>query len=156
MRYSSLKKIFDTLTGLRCERDSKARFNNLILRDIYHTPVVYAKIDEPLRLVAARMIENGFSQLPVQEGDRLVGTVTESSINRAIMNRSVERAGELTVEDVLEAPLPVLDEGLCVSTVVELIHLNQAVLSVSRGVVVGIVTNTDLYGHVFEDLSKSP
>jgi len=97
------------------------------------------------------MIESGFSQLPVQEGGRLIGAVTESSINRAITNNS---PGELAVEDVLEAPLPVLDEGLCISTVVELIHLKQAVLPVSRGVVVGIVTNTDIYRHVFEGLSK--
>jgi hypothetical protein len=51
-----------------------------------------------------------------------VGTVAHA--NRAITNRGLDRAGGLTVENVLEAPLPVLDEGLFVSTVVKLIHLN--------------------------------
>jgi len=150
MLYSSVKKIFDCLLEVEAERDAAVRFGNLRLGDVYHSPVEYVQCDEPLNLVAAKLIERSYSQFPVRRGEKIVGSVTETGINKAIVSDGLGSVVGYVVEDVMGAPFPVFDEALGVSSVLELIHSCQAVLVASGGNVIGIVTNTDPYRKVFE------
>lgn len=48
--------------------------------DVMTTKVFTATRDMPLRLVATRMLEYGISGMPVVEGDRVVGVISETDI----------------------------------------------------------------------------
>jgi len=54
--------------------------------DVMHTPVVTISPDEPLYSAAERMIEGRLGGLPVVEGDRIVGVVTERDLLRALVD----------------------------------------------------------------------
>ncbi|MEJ2266852.1 MAG: CBS domain-containing protein [Anaerolineales bacterium] len=48
--------------------------------------------DAPLIKAAHQMLENKISALPVMDGDKLVGIITESDIFRALVNWLESRA----------------------------------------------------------------
>ncbi len=56
--------------------------------------------DDPLRTVFMRMRAAGVSQLPVVDGDRIVGLVDESDMLGAVLGGSA-RAFELPVKEVM-------------------------------------------------------
>jgi len=50
--------------------------------DIMHCPVVTIEADQPIEAAARRMTEHHIGGLPVVQGDKLVGIITESDIFR--------------------------------------------------------------------------
>lgn len=98
-----------------------------------------ATVRQALRL----MSQHDVSQLPVLDGSNCVGSVSES----VLASRGLEDSKVLdrTVGDVMEAPFPVVDEGLAVDQVVKLVtKSNPAVLVRHDGMFAGILTRSDL------------
>jgi len=50
--------------------------------DVMHSPAITVSADEPIEAAARRMTEHHIGGLPVVQGDRLVGIITESDIFR--------------------------------------------------------------------------
>jgi predicted transcriptional regulator len=94
--------------------------------------------------VWAMMVERGFSQFPVRREGIVVGCVTERMVNRMVFERGFEVAVGMGVEEVMGAPFPVLDVGASLRLVIPLLQVGQGVLTSRGGVVVGIVTNSDI------------
>jgi predicted transcriptional regulator len=91
---------------------------------------------------AAQRLEGGaFSQLPVVDGGKVVGSLSESALLRALGQPTARRA---RVRDVLEAAYPVVDEGFPADLLPGLLGRYPAVLVARRGELQGIVTKADL------------
>jgi len=87
------------------------------------------------------------SQLPVMDGDRCVGSVTEY----ALTTRGLEstRFLDATVGEVMDEPFPVVDGDESVDHVAkQLSRANPAVLVSDDDEVVGIVTRSDMLGYL--------
>lgn len=109
-------------------------------RDIMSRGVVCAKLKDKILEVSDRMLRQGISQVPVMNGNQVVGTVTEESI----MRRLGSDVANQTAERVMISPLPVVDEETDVEKVQSLLKTYQGVL-VSKGKkIVGIITRSDL------------
>jgi cystathionine beta-synthase len=83
------------------------------------------------------------SQLPVMEGDRCVGSVTEY----ALTTRSLEstRILDATVGEVMDDPFPLVDASQPVESITKLLSkASPAVLINEGGRIAGIVTRTDV------------
>jgi predicted transcriptional regulator len=142
LRYSKVKEIFDTLE--RESKNSKALFQNMTLKEIHHQPVEYLSVDDQLRYTSARMIETNFSQFPVKEQNKIVGSITEKEITLAI-SKYGEDAVSLSLNQIMAEPFPIISSNAKVSSIIELLGSVQAILTTEKDTVVGIVTNTDLY-----------
>jgi predicted transcriptional regulator len=116
---------------------------SLDARKIMKSPVISVQADEPVKRAAEIMIDNEISQMPVLEGDRMVGSVTENSIVKALINRGVE-AEELKVRDVMEEPFPAVDPEESVRPILSLLLESQAVVVMEEGKVKGIITKQDV------------
>ncbi len=91
---------------------------------------------------AAQRLEGGaFSQLPVVDAGRVVGSVTESGLLRALAAPGGKRA---RVRDVLEGAYPIVDEEFPAELLPGLFAKYPAVLIARRGSPIGIVTKADL------------
>jgi predicted transcriptional regulator len=91
---------------------------------------------------AARRMESGaFSQLPVVDDGRVVGSLSESGLLRALAGSAARTA---RVRDVLETAYPVVDEGFPADLLPSLLGRYPAVLVAHRGDLRGIVTKSDL------------
>jgi predicted transcriptional regulator len=108
--------------------------------DIMSKGVICAKLKERILDVSDKMVKNGISQVPVMDGSRVVGTVTEESIMRRLGSGIVNE----TAEKVMVGTLPVVDEEAEIEKIRGLLKTSQGVL-VSKGKkVVGIITRSDL------------
>ena len=136
-RYETVARILNVLENV-------ARARRLAL-NIASKPVVTVKLGDTLRAAFSIMDRYGFSQLPVVDsGGRVVGTVYESTILRAIVNQGVDVLDE-TVEKHMDAPLPMVDEKATIDDVLRLLEQSSAVLIVDAGRrPLGIVTRIDI------------
>ncbi len=108
----------------------------------------------PSRLIAVQVHDSihqainlmqvyGVSQLPVLEGDRMIGSLDE----RTLMHRLLEAAHCLwgEVYNYLQPPLPSLEEEAAVEDLYQLLQAGATAVIVTRaGAPVGIVTPADV------------
>ena len=146
--YGKVKRIFDELERLERERAEGIGLGGYSLERVHSVPVECVEAGMVLGDVWARMVERDFSQFPVWREGVFVGSVTERTINRTILERGLEEAVSIYVEEVMEPPFPVLDVGIPVRSVILLLQRFQGVLTSRGGVVIGIVSNSDV-GKVF-------
>ncbi len=90
---------------------------------------------------AQRMESGGFSQLPVVDDGRVVGSLSESGLLRALGEPTARR---IRVRDVLETAYPVVDESFPADLLPPILGRYPAVLVAHRGELSGIVTKADL------------
>jgi len=129
-RLSTVNKILQVLTegrGKKC--------GEVMTKD-----VIFARPDEKIQKVSELMMKYAISQLPVIEGKRVVGTITEKSI---IRNLSSTIADE-RVESVMEPPLPTVPEDTDISIIKPLLEAHPGILVITKGEVVGIIARSDL------------
>ncbi len=123
---------------------------NIVAKRVMNSPVLSVYANTPLKEAAEMMIEREISQMPVldedAEGDRIVGSITENSIVKALVSKS---AGDAKVGDVMEDPFPSIDPEESIRSVLSLLLETQAVLVVENGKLVGIITKQDVMKYLF-------
>jgi len=108
----------------------------------------------PSRLLAVQVHDNihqainlmqvyGVSQLPVLEGDRMIGSLDERTLMRRLLEAAHCLWGE--VYNYLQPPLPSLEEETAVEELYRLLKADTPAVIITRGgVPVGIVTPADV------------
>jgi predicted transcriptional regulator len=129
-RLSTVNKILRVLT----EREGKK------CGEIMTRHVISIKPADKVSKASQLMMKHAISQLPVLEGGKIVGTITEDSIVR---NLSTTLADE-RIERIMQAPLPSVPEDTSVGMIQPLLQDHPAVLIVRRGEIVGIIARSDL------------
>jgi len=94
-----------------------------------------------LATAAQRMEGGAYSQLPVVDDGRVIGSLSESALLRALADSSKRRS---RVRDVLEPSYPVVGEEFPADLLPGLFGRYPAVLVAARGELRGIVTKADL------------
>ena len=109
-------------------------------RDVMTKGVLFAKPNESILKVSEVMVRRAISQMPVMNGSRVVGTVTEESI---IRNLSSNIAAE-KVKKIMDPPLSTVSEETSINAVRSLLERHQGVLVTKGKKVIGIITRSDL------------
>jgi len=136
--YTKVKAIFDALERLQVRREVRAG-------EICHSEVVGIQKDEPVSKAVQLMRRFGYSQLPVFDGDRPIGSISEKTILRQILDgKSLRQISALPVRDVMDEEFPQVGEDAPLSLISNLLHVYPAVLVTRRGRVTGIITKADL------------
>ncbi len=102
---------------------------------------------EPLNEAIEIMHNKAFSQVPIIQGTLILGTVTESSIISKSQGKDVSA---LTVNDVMVDTLPILPPDTRNEEIYTLLKYHSAILVVSKGMLLGIVTKADIMHHLLE------
>ena len=129
-RLSTINKILKILT----EEEEKR------CKDIMTEGVLSAKPNDCVLKVSEVMRRHAVSQIPVFNGKKVIGTITEKSI---IRNLSPNIANE-KVKKIMDPPLPVVSEDTSVKRVREILEKHQGVLVRKGKEIVGIVTRSDI------------
>jgi predicted transcriptional regulator len=128
-RLSTINKVLRVLTEWKKRK----------CRDIMTRGVILVKVKERILEVSEKMVKHAISQVPVMDGNKVVGTVTEESIMRHLGSDVAYQ----TAEKVMTSPLPLIDEETDIEKVRGLLKNHQGIL-VSKGKkVVGIITRSD-------------
>ncbi|RLF90419.1 hypothetical protein DRN46_03660 [Thermococci archaeon] len=87
------------------------------------------------------MLGSGFSQLPVIDFGRVIGSISEETVLKLL---SEDRGGlEKKVEEVMDPPFPIVGHNADLDLVLELLRKNHAVLVSTRNDF-GIITRADV------------
>lgn len=116
--------------------------------DIMSRGVICVKLKEKILDVSEKMVKHGISQVPVMNGSKVVGTVTEESIMRHLGSGIVNEMAE----KVMIPALPVVDEEADIEKVRGLLKTYQGVLVSNGKKVVGIITRSDLLKVICEPI----
>jgi len=136
--YLKTKAIFDTLESIERRNETKAK-------DICHGKLVGVQAHEPISRAVRLMRETGFSQLPVFNGDRLVGSLTDKTIvQKLVSSPKPDFVSKREIETIMDDAFPMVNELTPVSMVSALLQYEPAVLVLRRGHVLGIITKADL------------
>jgi predicted transcriptional regulator len=136
--YSKVRAILEVLNGLEQGRETR-------VDEIMSTEIVSVQQSDVIQRAVEIMWSTGFSQLPVMEGDRPVGSITERTIIDRIT--STEDEGPVTdipISEVMDDPFPQVGEDAPVSIIAGLLRIYPAVMVHHKGEISGIVTKADL------------
>lgn len=128
-RLSTINKILEVLT------EGKRRKCN----DIMTKGVFFAKPRNNILKISEVMVRHGISQMPVLEGSRVVGTITEQRIIRNLSSKIAEEK----VENIMGPALPTVSEETPIDAIRPLLEKHQGVLVAKGKEVVGIITRSD-------------
>ncbi len=136
--FSSLKAISGALRSYRATAEKKAA-------EVMSSPVVSVKTTSTLSDCVAMMKKRGISQMPVLEGERSVGAVTESSI-LGLLAQSDDPAKVLSqpVRKFMGPALPVVNRDTPTGALLSLFSYVPAVLVSSGARIEGVIAKIDL------------
>ncbi len=136
--YTKVRTIFDTLEKLEVKGKIQAE-------KVLHTNVLSIQKDEPISKVVRLMKEYQYSQIPVFNGKQSVGSISEKTILRQILEgKDLEQLSALPCEEIMEEAFPQVSEDAPLSLISSLLQTYSAVLVTKKGNVLGIITKADL------------
>ena len=113
--------------------------------EIATKPIVAVSEGDHLRKAVRIIQEHGFKQVPVVKGGTCVGSVSERTVSQRMFERRNPAALlNQRVSRVMDEAFPSVPEDTPVSGVVTLLQNKQAILTLKKGRVTGIITNADL------------
>jgi predicted transcriptional regulator len=93
------------------------------------------------------MRDHGYSQLPVMQGDKPIGGLSERTVLEQILNPSDDiNPSKVKVKEIMDESFPQVAEDAPLSLLSNLLKYYQAVLVQRQGELIGIVTKADLLG----------
>jgi predicted transcriptional regulator len=108
-----------------------------------HTGAETIPADETLHSAAALMRKKGISQMPVSDGKKIVGSITEQTIV-ANFTPEQKKLSSLLVREAMGEAFPSALRTTPVSAIAALLHHYPAVLVMDKGEIAGIITKADL------------
>ena len=113
----------------------------LVAKDVMNPQPVTVMADSPLSAAITVMERHGFSQLPVSDGVRVVGALSEATVLRALAD---PRNRKRKVRELKEPSYPQVGEEFPADLLATLLTRYPAVLVTHEGALSGIVTKIDL------------
>jgi predicted transcriptional regulator len=136
--YTKVKTIFETLEKLEVKTKLQAG-------QMFQTEVISVQRNESVAKVVELMKTHGYSQLPVFEGKQSVGSISEKSILRQILDgKDLAQISSMATGSIMEEAFPQVGEDAPLTLISNLLQVYSAVLISRKGRVVGIITKADL------------
>ena len=136
--YTKAKQIFDTLIRLREREQMKAK-------EIMNTSIITISPDNNIQQVITLMKENGISQIPVIDSERIIGLITEKAIIEHLGNKNIQQEA---VQNIMEDCPPIVSPHTNHTVLTALLKEDSFLLVSDKGTIQGIISRTDLIGKV--------
>jgi predicted transcriptional regulator len=135
--YDTAKNIFEILSTLEGKSSKKAG-------DICSRNIIFAQKDDSLYSIVEKMRLHFVSQVPIFEGQKIVGIVSEDSLAKRMVENDEKKLRNITIDTVMEPSPPLVDSGTPAKALVPLIRFAKCILVTEKGNVIGIITTTDI------------
>jgi len=141
--YSKAKALFDTIERLESQTSSRIR---VTVGEIANSSVADVGPEDSVEQAIELMRGGSYSQLPVLDGGRVVGSLSEGNITEALYEgRNLVSLSKEKVRTLMKEPFPQVSEEMSSQVLVDILRYVPAVLVIKGGNVTGIVTKTDLF-----------
>jgi predicted transcriptional regulator len=138
--YIKVKAIFESLDKLERKKEVTAS-------EIMNKNIVGINSSATINDAVEIMRDHGYSQLPVMQGDKPIGGLSERTVLEQILNPSEDiNPSKVKVKEIMDESFPQVAEDAPLSLLTNLLKYYQAVLVQRQGELIGIVTKADLLG----------
>jgi predicted transcriptional regulator len=134
--YDTAKRIFEILLSM--ESDASIKAGNICNRNL-----ITIQSEESLSAGILKMRDHSISQMPVFNGSRLVGILTEDDLAKIMIENNDADIHLIKIGAVMEPPPPLVDQSTPAKALVSLVRFAKCVLVSEKGNVIGIITLTD-------------
>jgi len=134
--YAIAKRLFEELAKLEGEKETLAA--QLMTRKIQS-----CNANQTVKDACELMLQYDISQIPVMDGERVAGSLTERDIIEAQI-REGRKVFNLPLAKIMGPSFPMVDASTPRSTVSSLLRHSQAVLVTEKGKLTGIISRADL------------
>jgi predicted transcriptional regulator len=134
--YATARKIFEVLWSLESQSSMKAG-------DICSKEIVKMKTNDTLNDAIKKMQDLSISQVPVFEGNDVMGVVTEDGIVKHLIDNDETQRRKIKLSEIMDPRPPIVDYNTPVKTLVSLIRYSKCVLVSKHTKIVGIITASD-------------
>ena len=134
--YETAKKIFEVLT-------TKENQSSYTAGQLCSQNIVSIKPSNTLHDAIKKMHKSFISQIPVFDGKKPVGVISESGIVAHYENGNIEIAKKIKIETIMEPIPPVIDYKTPANTLGPLIKYSKCILVSKNSKVYGIITASD-------------
>lgn len=136
-RLSTLSRIFNALTRVESAKTAA---------EIMHSPVITTSVKDTVGHTVEVMKKHGISQMPVMDGNNIVGSIQESTLMRTIMmNRESEKIFNTELGEVMEESFPTIGLTTPLDEIMALLTRDEpAILVTDQGSIAGIITKIDV------------
>ena len=149
--FIKVRQIFDAFDEeiRRQKIEGKEIGNQLTVYDLASKGVVNVSPNQTVGEVVDRMMKGRFTQLPVLDGDRVVGAITDDRIRGYTIDetrsgsKTYDEVMETFVGDIMEPPFSILNDDTSIELASLHLQREEAVLVSRKGVIVGILTSAD-------------
>jgi predicted transcriptional regulator len=136
--YTKAKAVLDVLESQETRREG-------CVEQVLHDNVIGVQGNDPVSKAVQLMREHGFSQIPVFDGEHVVGSVTEKTVLGQILSGTdLASMSVLSVREIMDEIFPQVGENAPLSLVSNLLKVYPAVLVPRKGKTIAIVTKADL------------
>jgi predicted transcriptional regulator len=134
--YATARKIFEVLWSLESQSSMKAG-------DICSKEIVKMKTNDTLNDAIKKMQDLSISQVPVFEGNDVMGVVTEDGIVKHLIDNDETQRRKIKLSEIMDPRPPIVDYNTPVKTLASLIRYSKCVLVSKHTKIVGIITASD-------------
>src|ERR671911_349493 len=111
--------------------------------DICSRRLIYVQKNESLHTAIVKMRSNFISQVPVFEGSRVVGLISEDGLARNMIEKEEKQLSKMQVSLMMDPPPPIVDEGMPAKALIPLVRYAKCILVSEKGAVSGVITLSD-------------
>ncbi|MFA5105787.1 MAG: CBS domain-containing protein [Candidatus Micrarchaeia archaeon] len=135
--YQSVKSIFDFFSSLESQ-------SALCARDIMSQKIAAVAPSNPVGQAVALLRKHGISQVPVFDGNALVGSFGEEDVSRLIASAKPSDILKMRVSQAMSLPFAAVPPSTPMVSVAALLSHGKAVIVVDGKKACGIITKADL------------
>jgi predicted transcriptional regulator len=135
--YDTAKRIFDSLASLE-GKSSSHKAGDFCSKD-----VVKLKPSNTLHDAIKKMHESSISQIPIFNGQDLVGMISEDGIVKHLADVGESELKNAKLADTMEPVPPIVDYDTPANVLVPLIRYSKCILVSRKSKIIGIITASD-------------
>ena len=135
--YETAKRIFDSLASLE-GKSSSYKAGDFCSKD-----VVKLKPSNTLHDAIKKMHESSISQIPIFNGQDLVGVISEDGIVKHLADVGESELKNAKLADTMEPVPPIVDYDTPANVLVPLIRYSKCILVSKKSKIIGIITASD-------------
>jgi len=136
--YSAVQDIFSALSSVENAEAIRAR-------DIMNRKIIRVRATDSAHSAISAMRKADVSQIPVFEGENVVGSISERTIvDKMASGVDMKALQKMRVADMMEEAFPRIDQDTPIDVIVAILKARLAVLVSEKGRIVGIISKADL------------
>jgi len=138
----SYSMVYSIVNALNKISSSEQTIDQVGVKDLMHSRLIFVKPTDSIKKAIMIMKENDYSQIPVMENGKVLGTVYQKDLIGFASNPT---KANIKVREVMGVPLPEIDENAKIGMIKSVLESWGAVVVKRKDKAVGIFTIYDLF-----------